>query len=189
MHFAITGAHGVGKTTLHAALAERLAPLEGFKFVPEFPRRRIIESGDPNYLSLSKHSPSKQMMFFFDHLVEEDRLDARSTSGVFDRFYVDYNTFFKVNFSNLVTIQELESIENLTRERSSRYFAFYIPIEFDIIPDGLAETDKDLQRRLDEMIRQCLVQMNIPFATLGGSLSERCDVALGIIRRKLGRHP
>lgn len=189
MNIAITGAQGVGKTTLQSSLAHTLRHYDVLEPIPEFPRRRIAESGDSHFLDRANHAPTKQMLFFLDHLLEEDRLRVDDKVGLFDRFYLDYNAYINVLFPSKMSNLEMKALDAITLGKIRSYLVLYIPIEFPINDDGVIEIDPLFQREIDNYITATLRRSDAQFFVVSGTIDERNARASQVIRRKLDRRP
>jgi hypothetical protein len=59
--------------------------------------------------------------------------------------------------------------------RSQYTHVFYLPIEFDIVPDGLRPLDPDFQADIDKRVQHLLAVNAIHYETLTGSVEQRLD--------------
>ena len=65
--------------------------------------------------------------------------------------------------------------------RSQYTDVFYLPIEFDIVPDGLRPMDPEFQAEIDRRIVELLDVHAIHHRTLRGTVEERLDDMLGVL--------
>ena len=173
-HVAITGSHGVGKSTLQKCLLEQAGIRGSWEPVAELPRTYIKASGSDDYLNRRNHTPLKQFMFLPAHLEVELELDRKGEKGIFDRFYIDYLAYFEVLFAGQISGIELDLARNIARSHSQGYTVIFVPIEFPIISDGVTELDPVFQSAINSKILELLTDFNISYHTVSGSVEDRC---------------
>ncbi len=71
----------------------------------------------------------------------------------------------------------------IAQQHSSNYsHVFYLPIEFEIVPDGLRPSDPRFQKDIDERIVRVLNTYDVKYETLTGSVEKRVDDLLEAIK-------
>lgn len=178
----ISGASGVGKSTLARALHGELSsrPLSDIKLpdqsvtLCESPGRRLVRAG---VTADDDTTFEDYAVYFKAHL---DRLNA-SSSGVFifDRTLLDTLAFAEVN-KNL-TGPWLEFAREVARSYSLALdIAVYIPIEAHVKAER--PVDADYLRRFDAGLRNVLNHYFPDFVTAAGSVEERLQTTLGAVK-------
>lgn len=161
MKIAITGAMGVGKTTL----ANDLSEATGIDILPEVAR---IMAEEGVKLDKGITIETERKIFERQMLLEDE------TKGniIADRCLVDALAYTMELFWN-----ELDLIEKIRTElNKNRYdVIFYIAPEFPIEEDGLRSTDIKFQKKIDSKIRRILKLGNLNWHKLNGTREERVD--------------
>ena len=179
---ALSGAHGTGKSTLVEELSKdpRCICIDSVtRTNTTQAERRIdgVEDLDQTQLSILKAIGEK---------VREIRELKRTLPDdkiiVLDRSYVDFYAYCK-NFlvKNLIRHKTFEFVE-LKFYDLTRYIDcfFYLPIQFNIVDDGVRSLDTDLQQGVDRVIREQLFKVGRT-VELTGTVKDR----LGRINRTL----
>lgn len=165
---AIVGSFSTGKTTL----AEEAAPILDLPLLPEV-AREIAALG----FKLDKDATVEtEALIFLKQYYNE--MTHRSFLG--DRSLIDVMAYAswvlehqerRKEFALWDTCLDIAS-HNL---RSQYTDVFYLPIEFDIVPDGLRPMDPDFQRDIDARMQKLLADFDVQHQTLTGSVAERLD--------------
>lgn len=162
MKIAITGAQGVGKTTLARQINKNYPHL---KILPEA-ARLAKETG----YSID-HTATKETELWL--IAKQIELESAESKWIADRCSIDLLAYIHHLFS-----EELALIEFATKTlvpRFSNYdLVLYLPSgEFEIEDDGVRTTDKKFQQAVDQRIRDVLEKHKIPFIKIVGSPEER----------------
>lgn len=162
MKIVITGAQGVGKTTLAEQINKHYPD---FKILPEA-ARLAKEAG----YDLDETATRETELWL---IAKQMELESGEGKWVADRCGIDLLAYIHHLFS-----EESSLIEFATKTlvpRFSKYdFVLYLPSgQFAIEDDGLRSTDIKFQRAIDERIKQILEAHKIPFIEIIGSPSER----------------
>ncbi|MEW5899004.1 MAG: ATP-binding protein [Bacillota bacterium] len=179
MRIALTGAHGVGKTTLARALAEKL----DLPLITDRARKAAALTGIAQVREL-RQDKMKATFFQYTVLVQQLAWEAQNPDGfVSDRSVLDLLAYWSAygladnhSYMTLCFNQEYDLL-------------VYVPIEFQLVGDGFRDTELNFQQRVDYLIRQLFtlafsVRKKI---TVGGALEERVQAvmdALPGLRRK-----
>ena len=162
MKIAITGAQGVGKTTLAHQINQHYPH---FKILPEA-ARLAKEAGH----SLDKTATTKTELWL---IAKQMELESEGEKWVADRCGIDLLAYIHHLFS-----EESSLIEHATKTlvpRFSNYdLVLYLPSgEFPIEDDGVRITDIKFQQDVDRRIRDVLEKHKVPFIEVVGTPQER----------------
>lgn len=173
---AIVGSFSTGKTTLAEAVA---GPLE-LPLLPEV-AREVAALG----FKLDKDAtPEVETLIFLRQLYNE----MTHEHFVGDRSLIDVMAYAGWVLDNQPRRRETalwESCINIAQFqlRSQYSHVFYLPVEFDIVPDGLRPLDPDFQAEIDERMRALLDGHAIRYDVLTGSVDERVEKLIGSVAR------
>jgi predicted ATPase len=163
---AIVGSFSTGKTTLAAALAQRL----GLPLLPEVAREVAAEG-----FRLDKDAtPETEALIFLRQYNNE----LAVADFVGDRSLIDVMAYAGWVLDNQARRKEMalwdECVRLADRSLQSAYsHVYYLPIEFPIVLDGLRPDDPGFQKEIDERIVGLVKGHGIGFVTLTGSVEDR----------------
>lgn len=168
MRIAITGSFSTGKTTLGLAASEKL----GLTLLPEVARQVAAEG-----FKLDKDATveAETLIFlrqYFAELTHEEFVADRSLVDVLA--YAAWVLEHRERTKEFALWETCVSIAS-HRLRSSYTHVFHLPIEFDIVPDGLRPMDPAFQADIDARIVEILEANSIAYQTLTGSVEARLD--------------
>lgn len=183
MKIALTGAHGVGKSTLAHSLLETLSK-QGKTVVvtPEVPRLICDIVDDKEYFRRGNNSLLKQSLIMLGQLVIEERAQNVDFQ-ICDRTLFDHWAYSLSLFKEEITTGKYEDLfEHFIKEHCQTYEAiFYIPIEFAPKDDGVREDDVSFQKEIDSLIVGLLNKHKINYVQITGSIDERTTKILQAI--------
>lgn len=168
MKVVICGAQSVGKTTLINSLPDKYKD----KIVTGVLRKILIST--PGDMTHSEDADAYTQTKFFDTLWNElvKRKDYISDRGLVD--VVAYSKYLGESRKlgiGIYQIQMRELKEWASKHKDEVYV--YIPIEFEIIDDGLRSLDKEFQSGIDRSIREVLDDSGIKYIVIKGSNEKR----------------
>jgi len=168
----IVGAQRVGKSTL----ATELSTILNLPHITEIARKYNVNTTDRReYYDI-------QQNILIDQLAAER---AHNLTGfISDRTTIDNCAYF-INGAGSKVYELLKYFYIATRNIQNYSHILYIPIEFNIVPDGFASTDPIYQIKIDDLIIDLLLITETEFYTVSGTHSERIDQALRFIRGEL----
>ena len=162
MKIAITGAQGVGKTTLAQQIKKNCPD---FKILPDV-ARLAKEAG----YNLDQTATPETEFWIINKQIELENIDSK---WVTDRCSIDLLAYIHHLFA-----EESDLIEFATKTLVPRFgnydLVLYLPSgEFAIEDDGIRTTDIKFQQAIDRRIRNILEEHKIPFVEIIGSPKER----------------
>ena len=162
--YAITGAHGTGKSTL----LKELRSVPGYSFSDSVTRKSgadINQSGNDD----------GQLKILAAIIDAEIKNDIFKKDFILDRSFIDFYAYTRYLYNhNQVSLETLTLIESEFDKRISQYtMIFYLPIEFDIEQDGTRSDDIQFQKEIDDIIKLILIGKEVPFVPVTGSIDER----------------
>ena len=125
LRLALTGPHGVGKTTLIDALAPRLSPYGRVAICREAPRLIVDHLGDPEFFRRGKNKLSRQALIFLEHVMEERRAAIDADVVLSDRTLVDHLAYTQALFPDAVDTPEVRTYRRLAFESLGDYAAIF----------------------------------------------------------------
>lgn len=186
--FAIIGTHSTGKSTLVEKLAERNPDIYFTHSVT-----RTVTTKEERALKEVSDSVQKKILDKIEE--EEQRLleVSKSQDILLDRSYIDFvaytEAFYKSQHISPRFFDEvLDGLVSRIYDRIpfSYDILFYLPIEFDIVDDGIRSTDDQLRKEVDENIQRYLnvIKLKIPVIIVRGTLEERLKIIEDAISTK-----
>lgn len=165
MKISISGAQGVGKTTL---INELKTALPEFIFISEVVRSLIKEKNiniNKDGDKISQHLIFKKHRENLDN--EKDLITDRSVIDAFAYTLWSYNhgKFEKKDY-HLFTSYFQATYKHYTH-------FFYIQPEFNLVDDGVRSVDKEFQTQIHGIFMDIFKQFNIEFTLLTGDLAAR----------------
>lgn len=181
MRIAVSGAHGVGKTTFCNDLADALKN-KGFSVeIKTDVARSLREEGVP----INRGTEESQYPLFLERHLANLLDNGDSDFVVYDRTMLDTIAYATANgnlgdqwlsFLRKAATPLLHSIDTY----------FYIPIEFEIENDGVRATEREYQTEVDKALTEILKECRPNFITLTGGRDERVAEALRSIPTSIG---
>lgn len=180
MKIVITGAMGVGKSTLANMLEKELRKqIEDIYVLPEIAREMIAEGYNMDY--------GVTLDFERDMLYRQTLLEIED-NYIADRGIIDIMAYTSVifldNFDKEGIIGPNDIALDLLNKINEEYckakydIIFYLPPEFPIEDDGVRSTDVVFQKQIDQKIKDILSTGSFKWYTLSGSRQKRLKQAL-----------
>jgi len=177
---AVSGAHGVGKTTfcrdLKATLESRAGRVAGSVELVTEVARTLSAEGIP----INRETAEDQYALFFEKHISNLFRETQADFVVYDRTILDSIAYATTN-GNLAPpwIQFTKTVSQHVLNRIDVYF--FIPIEIPLHDDGVRHTDADYQSQLDNAIMQVLRECRPSFTIVTGTREQRVHQALNEI--------
>jgi len=163
---AIIGSHSCGKTTVTNALKQK-EELKDYVFIDEIVRTLAKQGVKIN--KGADHASQTRI------LEEHYKNIFKYSNFVTDRSAIDAFTYATWDYLHgNFTYEEHKTHERIFLDCINSYsYVFYIPIEFDIVPDGFRNTEKDYQKEIDELFVKIIQKYNIKTTRLTGTCENR----------------
>lgn len=169
----ITGAHGVGKTTLIHATLLHLQKQHSASMIAE-PAREIAKNG----FYVNDRITLDGIFEYLRFCLSEAR-HAQARLILTDRSILDLYAYtqelFPSKFSN-----SLEGLirEQINIEKMHTKLYVYVPIEFPMQVDELRPANLDYQIHIDKIVEDLLVEFEMPHLRVSGTVEERVEQVL-----------
>ncbi|HEY4487500.1 MAG TPA: AAA family ATPase [Candidatus Paceibacterota bacterium] len=182
VRIAVSGAHGVGKTTFCGDLAEAFKSDDQERHSVEVVTnvgRDLHAMGIP----INKGTEESQYPLFLEKHIANIFKDWQSDFVIYDRTIVDTLAYGIAN-GNLDHrwISFLRKTAPHLLEIIDVYF--YIPIEFEIEDDGVRATEGEYQADVDKALVDILKECRPDAVTLSGGRAERVEQAMEKVIQK-----
>jgi len=180
MRVAVTGSHGVGKTTVLTKLQEKLPDYT--IQIESITRSAVDDSSKVNFGTVDETEvriTDAYRAAFYNapekYVVPRHMIDVMAYSIYLNK---------KNNNISPATFDYIE--ENIMELKSNGLFdlVLYIPIEFELIEGGdfrQGQEDLSYQRDVDIIIKYLLWKYEIPYTTISGTADERVDKMFSLI--------
>lgn len=149
----ITGASGVGKTTL----VELLAPLLCVPVIPELARQMCLEMGYDKIGNIPDQEAFKKSVL-------DRQIETENSLGNFmsDRSAIDCWALWQRWNQNTAMTYDTEDIYAKARSQAETYtHIIYVPPMFPPVDDGFRWTEPDYQKQIDRIVRMTLYDWNL----------------------------
>lgn len=168
MKIAITGAQGVGKSTLASAISEQL----NLPLITEGARKyEIPDTYCDQLLTVQKSILNDQIK------LEKDYTDIYG-SFVSDRSTIDNMAYWLNNCLGHSANNDADYIYKCRCNLQTYTHIFYVPIEIELVDDGFRNLDKRYQKLIDDKIIQILNRYSVKYYTITGTLEDRVQKIL-----------
>jgi thymidylate kinase len=176
MRYALTGSHGVGKTSI-------INGLEDF----------LIDKGIACLTNSSKARNVKKIGFDINDnasdaselLIASNHISNFSSDNWFaDRCIIDTYAYayYNLNEKKSITKETFDAIDYMAKTFIGLYSTiFYIPIEFKMVEDGIRKNDEEYRKKIDTIIKLNIMHHNSNVITLTGSIDERIEQVKAIL--------
>jgi len=183
--FALTGAHGTGKTTLIKSLMERLAPTSQVIETPEAPRLITEEVGDPEFFRRGNNSFDRQCLILARQLeVEAKAADAGNQIVLCDRTIMDHWAYTRHAFPERCLTPEGKLWEAMVFRWVKTYDQIvYLTPEFAPVDDGVREADLSFQMEIDRELRRLYANAGVKHEAVTGTVVQRTDTCAILLER------
>jgi predicted ATPase len=176
MRYILTGAQGVGKTSI-------LRKFEGrMNLVTEVVRNLAKNE----HIAVNEEGNMRGQSRIFD--TYEEVLSKRETPFISDRGLTDviaytcYNMKDKGAEGKKFLDDQITHLNEFQNKYGNDTIYFYIPIEFEVEYDGFRSTNEDFRKEIDKNIKDLLDGMGVDYIELRGTVEERLEIIENIMR-------
>ena len=175
------GAHSCGKSTL----VEFFRGKEGYVCIDSVTRSTITPEERRVDNGVSEEGQTRMYLAILDKTAEILEMNRKNPEKIYllDRSVFDflaYNRAFEKR--GYITKDLREKIEESCDSIKKLYdVVFYLPIEFQIVPDGVRSLDETLRSEVDQEILRQIMWDKVRAVTLHGSVKERVHTVEDII--------
>ena len=176
-HFiTVTGAHGVGKTSLVQEVTNRAAKTKGVSVIRE-PAREIAKRG---FYVNDKISLDGVFEYLGYCLAEVRQVQTKLV--LTDRSILDLYAYTRDQFPHRFSYSlEKLIVEQIQAEKHRTRLYISLPIEFPMEQDELRPADLEYQAYIDGVIRELLDHFGMPTLEVRGSIEERTSKVLDAV--------
>lgn len=175
MRITLSGAQCTGKSTLIDELKNIPEISDKFKFKGEI-LRDLRKQG----IKINEQGTNETQLLVLSKMIE----NATLQNTILDRCALDslvYTMYlYEKGQVSLETLRLAEAVfENIKYD-----ICFYLPIEFDIVLDGVRSENNEFRNRIDELFREVINLYHYPVINLEGSIQERVDIFKQVLEMK-----
>lgn len=173
---AVSGAHGVGKTTFCNDLRSALEQSDVVIHIVTEVARTLKAEGVP----INRETQGSQYALFFERHVSNLFTNHTVDYVVYDRTILDSLAYAVVNGNlDLNWIRFIRTLSSIILKNIDVYC--FIPIEFALSADGVRNTEAEYQRKLHNTLLDMVQGCRRDFAMVTGSRSERVRQVLRLL--------
>ena len=176
-HFiTVTGAHGVGKTSLIEEVTAQATNREDISVIRE-PAREIAKLG----FYVNDKISLDGVLEYLGYCLAEVR-QVQSKLVLTDRSILDLYAYTRDQFPHRFSYSlEKLIVEQIHAEKHRTRLYVYLPIEFPMEQDELRPADLEYQAYIDGVIQELLGHFRMPTLEVRGSIEERSSKLLEAI--------
>ncbi len=177
MRFALTGSHGVGKTSVISELDDWLSN-KGIKCIYNSSNARKIKKTG---MSINDDGDD-----YVQLIVASSHISHFSENNWFaDRSILDCYAYGQYLFKQGKITKDCNYAVSYLLDSFLDYYTkiFYIPIEFKMVNDGVRKEDETFQKEIDDIIHQKLITSGVDYEIITGTIENRCQQIQETIKR------
>lgn len=190
MKIVFIGAHGTGKSTLATDLQRCLSKIKSFPLIESVARqcRSALKSNDIyKILDDNAQDKMKQEMITDFAFWDFERICSWNIDCIMTRCPLDVVAYEIVNYGHNEGV--LKNLSKLFDFKFKGYFNncifFYIPIEFDLVDDGIRPMGKEYQKKVDKAMLDLVNNLDLPIITITGDKQERLNKCIDVLLFKV----
>jgi len=164
MRIVFAGSHGVGKSTLITEISKEMLPdIYVFNSLCR-PHEKLLSK-----LSARGKQRFINYWYVFNHWKTASYLSARSIYDTWAYSQLTVNSDFHLNLFHW-------AMHHIWYD-----YLFYVPVEFDLVEDGIRPEGRDFQLLHDKRLKAILDYNQIPYHTLTGTIEKRTQQVKDIL--------
>ena len=180
MRIGFVGTHSTGKTTLLEKIKES-GILNDHEFVTSISRKLKAQG-----LKINKEADEKSQLALLDAYMQT----LGSENFVCDRSLLDPLAYTKYqNKIGKIPTRAVKVVQNTVFDNVHLYdLLFYFPIDFDLVEDGVRDSDKDYRKEIDKILRREIKKSGVKVYEIKGTTDERFEKFREIIEDYKSKH-
>jgi thymidylate kinase len=168
----LTGAHGVGKSTLAEALASRLRPTCDVCLIPET-ARELVRRGLKVNDEMNPEGFIAYIQLYLKMVREAEAEVVIADRSLFDLYLYTHNVGGQIPSLYIEMLHELVFAEAKTVD-----FYVYLPVEFPMQLDEVRRPEAAYQAQIDQDAARLLRYFGMRTVVARGSLAERAALVI-----------
>lgn len=168
---AITGTHGVGKTTLAHSLKS------SFEDLTVVLNCQIARTLIKNGYSLGKEATAESYIQYVIAQLRAEQISEECDLFISDRTLLDPLAYAIVNreyIGSSVPESIIEMLKSIWLLESKQYDLYvFVPIEFDMPADGIRPEGEEYRKKIEAQMYSLLNEYNVNYITVSGTLIDR----------------
>lgn len=175
---AITGTHGVGKTSLAKTLVKKFTQVDLKTILNSQVARTLIKSGYP----LGKEATSESYIQYIISQLYAERCAKECDIFISDRTLLDPLAYAIVNreyVCSVVPDNIIKLLDSVWQLELSQYDLYVlVPIEFEMLKDNVRPVDEKYRERIESQIEFLLNKYLVNHIIVSGTIEERASQVL-----------
>jgi nicotinamide riboside kinase len=170
MRFAITGSHGVGKTSTIDMIEDYLISK---RIRPRYNSSKARDLKAAGFGINDEASDTSELLMAANHISYFTKDNWFNDRSIVDTYaYASYN--YDNHVVGITSRHTINAIYTMCQNFVKRYDAlFFIPIEFEMEDDGLRKVDENYRNDIEERILHTLKHEQANYHVIKGSMSTR----------------
>jgi len=175
MRITLSGALCTGKSTLIDEL-KKIPEISGkFAFKGEI-LRDLLKQG----VKINEQGTNETQLLVISKMIE----NAALRNVILDRSVLDSLVYSLYLYEKEQITKKILRIAEAAFENIQYDICFYLPVEFDIIPDGVRSGNKEFRNRIAQLFEEVITAYNYPIIILKGNIQDRVKQFTNVLYMK-----